>query len=82
MDDDKDGAWFVPKRYGWGANPVTWQGWAITVAFIALALWVIIYFAGRPDIEIAILVPATIALLVVTAKKTRGGWRWRWGQDS
>ena len=82
MSNDKDGAWFVPKRYGYGANPVTWQGWAITVAFIALALWVIIYFAGRPDIEIAILVPATIALLVVTAKKTRGGWRWRWGEDS
>ena len=82
MSNDKDGAWFVPKRYGYGATPVSWQGWAITVAFIALALWVIIYFAGRPDIEIAILVPATIALLVVTAKKTRGGWRWRWGEDS
>ena len=82
MSNDKDGAWFVPKRYGYGANPVTWQGWAITVAFIALALWVIIHFAGRPDIEIAILMPATIALLVVTAKKTRGGWRWRWGEDS
>ena len=21
-----DSYWFVPKRYGWGAVPVTWQG--------------------------------------------------------
>ena len=73
--------WFVPRRYGYGANPVTWQGWAITAAFIALALWVINHFAGRPGIEIAIFATATILLLVVTAKTTRGGWRWRWGDD-
>lgn len=28
--------WFGPKRIGWGASPRTWQGWAITVLFIAL----------------------------------------------
>ena len=78
---DDDRYWFVPRRYGYGANPVTWQGWAITIAFIALALWVISHFAGRPGIEIAILAPATILLLVVTAKTTRGGWRGRWGED-
>ena len=78
---DDDRYWFVPRRYGYGANPVTWQGWAITAAFIALALWVINHFAGRPGKEIAILAPATILLLVVTAKTTRGGWRWRWGDD-
>lgn len=73
--------WFVPRRYGYGANPVTWQGWAITVAFILLALWVIAHFKGQPLIEFALLIPATIVLLVVIAKTTRGGWRWRWGED-
>jgi hypothetical protein len=24
--------WFKPKRYGYGATPVTWQGWALTLA--------------------------------------------------
>ena len=72
---------FHPSKSRFDAVAVTWQGWAITIAFIALALWVINHFAGRPDIEIAILVPATILLLVVTAKTTRGGWRWRWGDD-
>ena len=32
-------------------------------------------------VMIAILVPAIVALLVITARTTRGGWRWRWGED-
>jgi hypothetical protein len=30
--------WFKRKRYGWGWVPVTWQGWTIIIAFIALML--------------------------------------------
>ena len=73
--------WFVPRRYGYGATPVTWQGWAISIAFILLALGVITRFKERPLIEFAILSPATVVLLILTAKTTRGGWRWRWGED-
>lgn len=73
--------WFVPKRYGWGATPISWQGWAITIGFIVLALAVVLGFRDRPLVEVAILAPATILLLVVTAKTTKGGWRWRWGSD-
>ena len=29
----------------------------------------------------AALVPLTAVLLVVCARTTRGGWRWRWGDD-
>ncbi|HEY9480709.1 MAG TPA: hypothetical protein VIR98_00575 [Candidatus Paceibacterota bacterium] len=28
--------WFRAKRFGWGWVPVTWQGWAVTVAYIAI----------------------------------------------
>jgi hypothetical protein len=28
-----DGAWFRPKRFGWGFTPATWQGWAVIVVF-------------------------------------------------
>jgi hypothetical protein len=28
--------WFKPKRYGYGATPVTWQGWAVTRMALAL----------------------------------------------
>jgi hypothetical protein len=74
--------WFAPKRYGWGAGPPTsWQGWIVTIAFVALGIGAGLFFAERPIVVVAILVPATIVLLVVTAKTTRGGWRWRWGSD-
>lgn len=29
-------SWFGPKRVGYGLRPQTWQGWAVTVAVIAL----------------------------------------------
>ena len=32
--------WFKPKRYGYGATPVTWEGWAFT------GLPMVFYFAG------------------------------------
>jgi hypothetical protein len=28
--------WFRPKRYGYGATPVTWEGWALTVGIVAV----------------------------------------------
>jgi hypothetical protein len=39
------------------------------------------HFAHRPIIVFAIMVPAVVALLVITARTTRGGWRWRWGEE-
>ena len=29
-------SWFRPKRYGYGATPCTWQGWLLTLAFVAV----------------------------------------------
>jgi hypothetical protein len=26
--------WFRPKRFGYGATPITWQGWAVTIATV------------------------------------------------
>lgn len=28
--------WFTTKRYGWGWQPATWQGWIITLIFVIL----------------------------------------------
>lgn len=72
--------WFAPKRYGFGSGmPISWQGWAITIGFIAIAFATAIFFSTKPIVMFAILVPATATLVVITAKTTRGGWRWRWG---
>jgi hypothetical protein len=80
MDTPGDGAWFAPKRYGYGAGlPIAWQGWALMAAHVAAI------FAGLPLAQrwpcwfaawtlIVALVP-----LPLYAAKTRGGWKWRWG---
>ena len=80
MDDGPE--WFAPKRYGYGAGlPISWQGWAITVLYLATSIGAAMIFATRPIVLVAILVPATVALITIAARTTRGGWRWRWGED-
>ena len=74
--------WFAPKRFGWGAGwPISWQGWAITAAFVIVAAATVIALARRPLLMLAILVPAVAIYAIVAARTTRGGWHWRWGGD-
>jgi hypothetical protein len=79
MSDDRE--WFVPKRYGFGATPITWQGWALTIGFALITIALAVTFARRPVQLFAIEVPLLTVFIVITAKTTRGGWRWRWGEE-
>jgi len=73
--------WFVPKRYGYGATPVTWQGWALTFGFVAIVVLLSIIFRHRVIALFAALAPFLITFIVICARTTKGGWRWRWGDD-
>ncbi len=87
----EDRPWFAPKSYGIGAGkPISWQGWALTALHVLLVVAVTlvlvrshprIYHANR-----ALLVMIEACLLGLPAPlyaaKTRGGWKWRWGQDA
>lgn len=80
----EDKAWFAPKRYGYGSSlPIAWQGWVVALAYcvaIALSAWLVLphsIFAF-----VAIVLGATAAFILICALKTRGGWRWRWGEDA
>ena len=80
--------WFKPKRYGYGATPVTWQGWAITLAFAAVVITATIAArtlgAGEPWAAVALLAIDIVAigtLWIVSRRKTEGEWRWRWGGE-
>jgi hypothetical protein len=72
--------WFAPKRYGLGAGvPCSWQGWAILTAFLVIVTGVSIAFEDKPLIILSIVLSMTLMLLLIAARTTRGGWRWRWG---
>jgi len=75
------GYWFRPKRFGFGAVPVTWQGWATTLAFVALVGLIAILAARRDQMWLVLLVPLVFAFLWLVAAKTDGEWRFRWGGD-
>lgn len=78
------GDWFKPKSHGYGAGlPIAWQGWVL-LAFYTLAMigcGLLTQSGGRNGIAVAIalMVLLTAGLMVITARRTRGGWRWRWG---
>ena len=78
--------WFKPKQYGYGAVPVTWEGWAFTLLVAVLIAAASAYvFAGGAPSPMAIVVWAVIVAAIVAGSvpvvrsKTEGSWRWRWG---
>jgi len=76
----REGYWFVPKGFGFGVTPVTWQGWAVMLGFpAALVATTRLMPAGVP--RIIVYVALIAAFVVITANKTDGGLRWRWGND-
>ncbi|GGE02299.1 hypothetical protein GCM10011515_22430 [Tsuneonella deserti] len=80
----EDGDWFAPKRFGYGAGlPITWQGWAVSALYIGVVIGLATLAESRRDIGPMLALPgiaiATIIFAVVAYRRTRGGWRWRWG---
>jgi hypothetical protein len=78
--------WFRPKQYGYGAVPVTWEGWAVlaaaVAAIVAAAVLVLGRYAPSPWAWLAFfLIEALIlvGLWPIVRRKTEGEWRWRWG---
>jgi hypothetical protein len=48
---------------------------------VAIVIAVSARFASKPLVMIAIIVPLLTAFIVICARTTRGGWRWRWGEE-
>lgn len=77
--------WFRPKTYGYGATPVTWEGWAITIgcALVVVGDVIVMKVHRQSFVEwltsIAVIAGATVALVLVSVKKTDGAWGWNAG---
>jgi hypothetical protein len=74
--------WFAPKRYGYGSGmPLSWQGWAVTIGFVLVVTALSLWLSNRPAELVAAMILPTVGFMVICARTTRGGWRWRWGKD-
>ena len=72
--------WFKAKRYGWGWSPSTWEGWLVTVGYVAIvaAPYLVGRRVGVPLGLVGLLVGTPLVLwLCVTRGEPP---RWRWGR--
>jgi hypothetical protein len=76
----REGYWFAQKLYGFGAVPVTWQGWLTTLTYVALVA-LLAWRMPTGELKFAVIVPLTIVYLYFIWTKTDGGFRWRWGPE-
>ena len=72
--------WFAAKRYGYGSGmPIAWQGWALLIGYLILVI------AASVLIHISLLLYFSLVgfltglFVLISARTTQGGWRWRWG---
>jgi membrane protein YdbS with pleckstrin-like domain len=77
--------WFRPKRFGYGATPTTWQGWALTLgsalaiagSILAMRLWVDRSNFAAWMAWAAFAVAVVVVVTRVSRARTDGEWRWR-----
>ena len=80
MTDQDQRYWFRAKRYGWGWGlPITWQGWAVFVAWFAVFICGTLYFIPRRPVPYLVFTLVLSLLLVAICYKKGEPPRWRWG---
>lgn len=88
VQDNPEGYWFKRKLFGWGWTPVTWQGYAVTLIFLAFIVWRTIVFeaaaaVGEPNMGMVVWFVAQVVvaavLLIVIAWRTGEAPAWQWG---
>ena len=81
--------WFKPRRYGYGARPTNWKGWAAALAYL-LAILMLFWLFPAPNAQTATVAYiglwvcavalVTLPFVWLARVKTKGEWRWRWGE--
>lgn len=82
--DNPQKLWFKRKLYGWGWVPVTWQGWLVTliyVALIVLSSLTVDESSPAKEVFFTFILPTllfTAAYFRIVYKKGEHP-RWQWG---
>jgi hypothetical protein len=79
--------WFKPKTFGYGATPVSWEGWTVMAVYCAVIIGCIVAMYLRKESfstylsSMAAIMVATIVMIVVSVQKTDGAWGWNAGAN-
>ncbi|MFA6520358.1 MAG: hypothetical protein WCT44_01990 [Candidatus Paceibacterota bacterium] len=80
LKDNPERLWFKRKMYGWGWVPVRWQGWAVVLVGIAIALLGIRIGDADDSPGAALLgVLLMVALIFYFGYKKGEKPKWMWG---
>lgn len=77
--------WFIRKQYGWGWQPVTWQGWLVVLLYtIAIARSFLIadnksHSSSDTLINFALPFIFWTLILIFICYKTGEKPKWQWG---
>jgi len=87
LKNNPKGYWFRRKLFGWGWIPATWQGWALTLGYVALILGLAFTIDDQSpsqEVTFTFLLPIFIltgAFIGVCYKKGEKP-KWQWGIPS
>lgn len=86
MENNTGKLWFRRKRYGWGWTPSSWQGWAVTLAYIAILIALAATLdenSENKEVAFMFFLPVAImtAAFIRIAYKKGEKPRWQWGKD-
>ena len=77
--------WFKAKRYGWGWQPLTWEGWLTMGVWLGVNVWWFIrvdriHYSGSDTLinVVPVFIASTLILLAICYTKGEHP-HWRWG---
>jgi len=87
VKDNPNGYWFKRKLYGWGWTPVRWQGWLVTLLFLAYIgiLSYTLESSQNPKNDFLLFfigIILAIVILIGICYKTGEKPKWVWGFSS
>ena len=69
--------WFKPKRFGYGAYPISWEGWSIIFVFVIYLIIISkIFLEELVNVYFAFLFIGIVILIYISKIKTKGKWKW------
>jgi len=77
--------WFKRKTHGWGWYPVTWQGWVVTLsylAFVVISAYTVDEHSPTQKVIVMFILPVTLLTIIFIriAYMTGERPRWQWGK--